>query len=113
MALQTIAAMDDEARNNLLANPSTVAVTPGCMPFDAEYFSELCGEVEVEKHSWTYDAAAPAVGPRRPSTRIQHEQQPRFTPTEVRELEPFHTIVTVFDGTRSHPARKVHARHVH
>lgn len=113
MALQTIAAMDEETRNNLLANPSTVAVTPGCMPFDARYFSELSGEVPVEQRSWSYDATSPAVGPRRPSIRIQLDQQPRFTPTEIRELEPFHAIVTVFDGERSHPARKVHARHMH
>lgn len=113
MALQTIAAMDEDTRNNLLANPSTVAVTPGCMPFDADYFSRLSGEVEVERRAWTFDSTAPAVGPRRGSIRVEHEHQPRFTPTEVRELEPFHTIVTVFDGTRSHPAREVHARHVH
>ena len=88
MALQTIASIPREHRDELLANPSTVIVTPGCMPFDAEHVSKVFGETQVEQRSRTYETGAGHVGPRRGSVRIDVREQPRHTPTQITELQP-------------------------
>ncbi len=111
MAFQTIASIPREHRDELLANPSTVIVTPGCMPFDAEHFSKVFGETAVEQRSHTYETGAHAAGPRRGSVRVDMRDQPRHTPTQITELPPLHAIVLLDDGTRRYGPTTVHVRH--
>ena len=111
MALQTIASIPREHRDELLANPSTVIVTPGCMPFDADHFSRVFGETQVEQRSRTYETGAAHLGPRRGSVRIDVRDQPRHTPTQITELEPLHAIVVLQDGTSRYGPTTVHVRH--
>lgn len=111
MAFQTIASIPREHRDELLANPSTVIVTPGCMPFDADHFSKVFGETQVEQRSRTYETGVSAVGPRRGSVRIDVREQPRYTPTQITELEPLHAIVVLEDGTCRYGPTIVDVRH--
>ena len=111
MAFQTIASIPREHRDELLANPSTVIVTPGCMPFDAEHFSKVFGEIAVEQRSHTYETGAGHAGPRRGSVRVDVREQPRYTPTQITELAPLHAIVVLEDGTRRYGPTTVHVRH--
>ena len=89
----------------------TVIVTPGCMPFDAEHFSKVFGETQVEQRSRTYETGAAHLGPRRGSVRIDTREQPRHTPTQITELAPLHAIVVLEDGTRRYGPTTVHVRH--
>ena len=111
MALQTIASIPREHRDELLANPSTVIVTSGCMPFDADHFSRVFGKTQVEPRFHTDESGDGALGPRRGSVRIDVRDQPRHRPTQVTELEPLHAIVVLQDGTRRYGPTTVHVRH--
>lgn len=111
MALQTIASLPIDHRDELLANPATVIVTPRCQPYDAEYFSKVFGTRLVEQHSYSYETSGLAAGPRRGSVRIDEREQPRYSPTDVAELAPLHAIAIVDDGKRSYGPTTVHVEH--
>jgi len=111
MALQTIASLPFEDRDELLANPATVIVMPGCQPYDAEHFSRVFGAAPVEQRSYTYDAASAAVGPRRASVRIEEREQPRYTPTQVSEIPARHAIARLTDGKHTYGPLTIHVDH--
>lgn len=90
--------------DELMANLSTIIVTPGCRPFDAQYFSDLFGQEERPHRSYTYEQTGPFEAAPRPSVRVEHRDAPRYTPTQIAELAPSQALIQVTHRRVSYPA---------
>lgn len=109
LALQSLAQLGHgpggrQTLDELLANLSTIIVTPGCRPFDAQYFADLFGEEERPHLSYTYEQTGPFEVAARPSVRVEHRDAPRYTATQIAELRPNEALIQVTDRRVSYPA---------
>lgn len=102
MAVQSIAAFEQEIRDGMLANVSTVILTPGCQPLDTEHWSKAFGEVPTEHVSYTHEPRSPLQPKRPPSTRVEDRDRPRFTPTEIAELDERSALIKTVDGRKDY-----------
>lgn len=113
MALQSLSDLPRDETDAMLANISTLIVTPGCRPHDAEYFAEAFGKVPIERHSISYDAPSRLELAPRPQVRTQLVEDYRFTATEIAELDPREALIQVTSGRRSWPATRVTVEREH
>jgi len=102
MAVQSIATFDQDIRDGMLANVATVIVTPGCQPLDADHWSKAFGEVPTEHVSYTHEPRQPMQPRRPPSMRVEDRDRPRFTPTEIAELDKGSALIRTVDGRKDY-----------
>jgi len=108
MAVQSLTQFADghagrELLDRMLANIATVIVTPGCRPFDANYWAEAFGERPTPHASYSYEPAGPLAPAPRPSVQVQQRDAPRFTPTEIAELPAGQALIQVTDRRTAYP----------
>lgn len=104
MCVQSISDFDIAYRDRLLGNASTQIVTPGSMPFDADHWSRVFGEHEIEQTSTTTAPRSILDPAPAPSVRREARQVPRFTPTQVAELGPRQALIHQVRGQTAYPA---------
>lgn len=107
MAIQSLADLPPDTRDGMLANARTVIVTPGCGPRDAEYWADAFGSERRRRRSLSY--GAPILGlPQVPThVRVDEQEEPRWTPTAISELDPGHALIRVTHGRIVYPVAKV------
>lgn len=113
MALQSLGDLPRDEADAMLANISTLVVTPGCRPHDAEYFAEAFGKEFMARHTVSYEAPSALELLQRPLIKTQHLEDYRFTPTEIAELDPREALMQVTAGRRSWPATRVIVERAH
>jgi hypothetical protein len=101
--------MGRELLDELMADLSTVIVTPGSGPFDATYFADLFGQEPRLEASWSYEAHGPLEPRPRPAVRLEHREA-YFTPTQISELNPRDALVTVTSGRTAYPHHRAARR---
>lgn len=104
MCVQSISDFDIEYRDRLLGNASTQIVTPGSMPFDADHWSRVFGEHEIEQTSTTTAPRSILDPAPAPSVRRESRQVPRFTPTQVAELGARQALIHQVRAQTAYPA---------
>ena len=108
MAVQSLAQLADgpagrDLMDRMLANIATVIVTPGCRPFDANYWAEAFGEQPTPHASYSYEPAGPLTPRPRPSVRVEQRDALRFTATEIAELPAGRALIQLTDRRTAYP----------
>jgi hypothetical protein len=107
MAMQSLGDFPHDQLDAMLANISTVIVTPGCRPRDAEYWADAFGKQRRERVSLSYEGHTALETPRRPTVRVDEAEEHRYSATEIAELDPRYALIAVTAGRVSYPVAKV------
>lgn len=113
MALQSLGDLPRLETDAMLANISTLIVTPGCRPRDAEYFADAFGKETQPRTAISYEAPTIIEPQPRPMVRTQPVEDYRFSATEIAELDPREALIQVTAGRRSWPATRVTVERSH